>query len=153
MQLLIDHKVIVETTGGYSHSVNGKVERPHQNINNMVRIQLLSRWHIDELWCFWYQYTIWIIYRLIKRCLVSATIVACYKNKNISYTIPFTHLVIWGSSTKSNKRRHVTHTPTWILVPTPLPYNLTLHLKLQMYSSWDIPVTPPLLYTLTLKPV
>ena len=55
MQLFIDHEVIVETTGGYAFSINGKVECPHQTINNTFHIQLLSRVHIYELWCLCYK--------------------------------------------------------------------------------------------------
>ena len=55
MQLYIDYVVIVETTGGYASSIKGKVELTHHTIKNMVHIQLLSRGHHDELWCFCYQ--------------------------------------------------------------------------------------------------
>ena len=59
--------IIVETTGGHASSINGKVERPHQTIKNMVRVQLISRGHSDELWCLCYQYTIWLIARILNR--------------------------------------------------------------------------------------
>ena len=95
MNLCIEHEFIVETTGDYSSSINGKVENPHQITKNMVCIQILYRGHSDELWCFCYQYTIWIIYHLINRRLGTDTIVYCYKHKKISYTIPFIEIFIW----------------------------------------------------------
>ena len=87
MQICIGHEVTVDTNGGYASSINGKVECTKKRINNMVRIQLLPRGHSDELWCLCYQYTIWIISRLIKICLGTAPIVAWYKQKNIYYII------------------------------------------------------------------
>ena len=45
MELCIDHEIIVEINGGYSSSINGKVERPRQTIKNIVCIQLLSCEH------------------------------------------------------------------------------------------------------------
>ena len=95
MQLYIVHEAIVENTGGHASSINGKLEPPHQTINNIVHIQFFSSGHSDELWCFCYQCTICIITRLINRRLVAATIVSFYKHKNIPYTLPFTSFVIW----------------------------------------------------------
>ena len=46
MHLCIDHGVIVDTNDSYSSSINEKEKRPHQYINNVVRIQLLSFVHI-----------------------------------------------------------------------------------------------------------
>ena len=62
----------------------------------MVCIKILSRGHIDELWCFCYQYTIWIISRLINRRLVKDPIVAWYNKNKTPYTIKLTEIVIWG---------------------------------------------------------
>ena len=67
IQLCFDHDIIFKTTGGYASPINRKVELPHQIIKNMVCIQLISCGHTDNLWCFCYQYTIWLIYRLINR--------------------------------------------------------------------------------------
>ena len=75
MQLFIDHYIIVETTGVYTSPINGKVERPRQIINNMVRIQLLSWGHSNELWCFCYKYTILIISQFIEKRLGTDPIV------------------------------------------------------------------------------
>ena len=95
MQIFIEHEVIVETTVWYEYSINVKVEHPQQTINNMVHIKLLSYGHSAGLWCFCYQYTIWIISRLINRRMGKDPIVSWYSNKNIYYIIPFTDLVIW----------------------------------------------------------
>ena len=95
MKLCIKHEVIVETTGGYVSSINLKLEPPHQTIDNMVDIQLLSCGKCDDLWCLCYQYIICLIYLLINRRLDTAPIFAWHKHKNISYTIIFTDLVIW----------------------------------------------------------
>ena len=69
MQVCIDHGVIVDITGSYSSSINGKIELPQQTIKNMVMTQLLSHGHHDDLWRFCYKYTIWIIPRPITRFL------------------------------------------------------------------------------------
>ena len=55
-----------------------------------------SRGHTDNLWCFFYQHTIWLIYRLVNRRLGTSPIVAWYKHKKISYPTPFAELVICG---------------------------------------------------------
>ena len=55
MQLYFDHDIIAEITGAYASSINGKVERPHQTIKNMVHIQILTRYQENHLYCFCYQ--------------------------------------------------------------------------------------------------
>ena len=62
----------------------------------MVRIQILSRGHSDEIWCFCYQYTILIVSCIFNMRLVTAPIVALYNHNNISYTIPCMDIFIWG---------------------------------------------------------
>ena len=74
MKLCFNHDVIIKRTGGYDSSINRKVEYPHHTIKEMVYIQLLSCGHNYELWCFCYQYTLCIIYHLIKRRLGTAPI-------------------------------------------------------------------------------
>ena len=75
----------------------------------MVCIQLLSRGHSDELCCFCYKYTTWLMSGLINRLLGMAPISAWYNHNIIFYTIPFTDLVIWRckiyiiNSKKENK--------------------------------------------------
>ena len=84
-----DYDIISETTGVYASSINGKVECTHPTIKNMVRIQLLSRGHTDDPWCFCYHYIVRIIYRLINMRLGTHPIVSWYKHKNIYYVIPY----------------------------------------------------------------
>ena len=57
------------------------------------------------------------------------------------------------SSTTSKGRMHWTHTPTHILIPSPLQYTLTLSLQVHMDYSRDIPIPPISLSTLTPRPV
>ena len=90
MQLCVDHEYIVETIWKYDSSINWKVYRPHQTMNNMFCIQLLSCGQRYDLWCVCYQYTIWIISWIINRCLGISTIFAWHNHKNVFYTIPFT---------------------------------------------------------------
>ena len=96
MQICFYHEVIVETTSAYASSINWKLGLPDHIINNMVRIQLLSHGHSYNLWCLCCHYIFCIISFLINIHLVTAPIVSWYKHRNISYTIPFVELVIWG---------------------------------------------------------
>ena len=52
--------IIVQTTGGYTSSINGKSESPNKTIDNITRAILLKQSHKKELWCFAYQYAIWL---------------------------------------------------------------------------------------------
>ena len=54
------------------------------------------QWHTNDLWCFCYQYTIWIICFSVNRCLGIYPIVDWYKYNNVYYITPFEELVIWG---------------------------------------------------------
>ena len=129
MQLWIKHEVILEITEVYIYSINGEVKLPHKTINDMVRIQLLFHVKTGELWCFCYQYTNLIIFRLMNRRLGTATIL-WYKHKNIYYTIPFTDLVILGwknyiNKSKQEKMALNTHnnTDTCAFPPAIYPYS------------------------------
>ena len=62
----------------------------------MVCIELIFRGNNNDLWCFCYQYIIWLVSCLINRWLCTASIVAWYKHKNISHSIPFLEVFIWG---------------------------------------------------------
>ena len=52
--------IIVQTIGGDVSSINGKSESPNKTIDNITRDILLKSSHKKELWCFAYQYAIWI---------------------------------------------------------------------------------------------
>jgi hypothetical protein len=49
---LLHHRVTLDTTGGYSSFLNGKVERPHQTISQLVRAMILNSGHTPDLWCY-----------------------------------------------------------------------------------------------------
>ena len=49
---------IVQTTGGYASSLNGKSESPNNTLANITRALLLNSSHKKELWYFSYQYAI-----------------------------------------------------------------------------------------------
>ena len=52
--------IIVQTTGGYSSSFNGKIESPKKKLANITRALLLNSTRKKKIWCFTYQYAIWI---------------------------------------------------------------------------------------------
>ena len=52
--------IIVQTTGVYASYINGKIGSPNKKIANTTRSLLLNSSHKKELWCFDYQYAIWI---------------------------------------------------------------------------------------------
>ena len=56
------------------------------------------------------------------------------------------------SSTPSKGKRHCNPVPTQILVLSPLTYTFIFSLKANIDYSWDIPIPPKLLSTLTLRP-
>jgi hypothetical protein len=49
---LIQHKISLQTTGGYASFLNGKVERHHRTIAQMVRSLLLNSGLPSDLWCY-----------------------------------------------------------------------------------------------------
>ena len=53
--------VNVESTGGYESTLNGKAERPHRTVKNMMRCQLIGSALPDPLWCLSYQFSILIL--------------------------------------------------------------------------------------------
>jgi hypothetical protein len=61
---ILDNNITMDTTGGYSSFLNGKVECPHQTISQLVRAMLLNSGHPPSTWCYCaenatdiYQYT------------------------------------------------------------------------------------------------
>ena len=52
--------IIVQTTGGDASSLHGKSESPNRTLANITRALLLNSIHKKELWCFAYQYAIWL---------------------------------------------------------------------------------------------
>ena len=52
--------IIVQTTGGDESYLNGKIEIPNNILANITKDLLLNSSHKEELWCFAYQYAIWL---------------------------------------------------------------------------------------------
>ena len=50
--------IVVQTTGGYVYSINGKPERPHNTLAIIKKALLINSSHKRKLWCFNYQYNI-----------------------------------------------------------------------------------------------
>ena len=82
----------VKTTGGYESTINVKVERSNRTLKDMVRAQLISRSHGEKSWCFWYQYSIWMVCRLINQFINTAPIILWLKGK---HKIKFWEMIIW----------------------------------------------------------
>ena len=72
--------LVVESTGGYTSSLNGKAERPFRTIKNMIRVQLMSRAIDDKLWCCCFQYSIWLLRRLYNRTINDIPILLWFNN-------------------------------------------------------------------------
>jgi len=49
---LLARSIPLESTGGYASFLNGKIERPHRMIANMVRAMLLNSGLPNNLWCY-----------------------------------------------------------------------------------------------------
>ena len=52
--------IIVQTTGGDASSLNGKSESPNKTLANIIRSIILNSSLKKEIWCFAYQYSMWI---------------------------------------------------------------------------------------------
>ena len=52
--------IIVQNTGADAYSLIGKNEIPNKTLANITRAILLNSIHKKELWCFAYQYAIWL---------------------------------------------------------------------------------------------
>jgi hypothetical protein len=50
--LLTQHSIILETTGGHASFLNGKVERPNRTIADMVRALYFNAGHSPDKWCY-----------------------------------------------------------------------------------------------------
>eukprot|EP00978_Attheya_sp_CCMP212_P030984 scaffold115760_cov65-Attheya_sp.AAC.3 len=90
--LISELGLVLQTTGGYASSLNGKSEATHRLVKNMVRSMLQSRGHQDDKWCYAYSYTLWLLRRLLNRC-VSNTPYEAWHNKKPS----FKDMLIFGS--------------------------------------------------------
>ena len=52
--------IIVKNTGGYASFLGGKSESHNKTLATITRALLLNSSHKKELWCFAYQYAIWL---------------------------------------------------------------------------------------------
>ena len=52
--------IIVQNTGVYTSSLNGKSKIPNNTLANITRYFSLYSIHKKELWCFVYQYAVWL---------------------------------------------------------------------------------------------
>ena len=83
--------IIVHNTGGDASSLDGKSESPNKTLANITRALLLNSRHKKELWCFSYQYTIWLS-RRTENIL----------HGDVPYFLwhgirpPYKHIKIWG---------------------------------------------------------
>ncbi len=51
-KFLIHRRLTLETTGGHSSFLNGKIERPHRTISQLVRAMILNAGQIPSTWCY-----------------------------------------------------------------------------------------------------
>jgi hypothetical protein len=49
---LIKRRLTLETTGGHSSFLNGKIERPHHTISQLVHAMILNAGHSTTTWCY-----------------------------------------------------------------------------------------------------
>ncbi len=51
-KFLIQRRLTLETTGGHSSFLNGKIERPHRTLSQMVRAMIINAGHSPTTWCY-----------------------------------------------------------------------------------------------------
>jgi hypothetical protein len=51
-EFLFARSITLESTSGYASFLNGKIERPHRTIANMVQAMLLNSGLTSNLWCY-----------------------------------------------------------------------------------------------------
>ena len=83
--------IIVQNTGGDASSLNVKSESPNKNISNTTKYILLNSSHEEVLWCFAYQYAIWIS-RQTENILRGDVPYFIWHGIRLSYK----HIKIWG---------------------------------------------------------
>ena len=83
--------IIFKTTGGDEYYLNGKSEIPNKKLANIIRALLLNSSHKKELWCFAYQYAIWISCRSENRFHGDFNYFLWHGPRN-----SYKHIKIWG---------------------------------------------------------
>ena len=84
----------VQTTGGYASTINGKAETPNRTIKRMIRTMLIGAGLPDELWCFAFQYAIFLLRNRYNRLIDSVPAHLWNPNKP---PIHIKNIPIWGS--------------------------------------------------------
>jgi hypothetical protein len=88
---LLHHRITLDTTGGYSSFLNGKVERPHQTIAQLVRAMLINSGHSPDTWCYCAE-TAADIYRYTYHSTIQTSPYHAWYNIKPSIS----HLRVWG---------------------------------------------------------
>jgi hypothetical protein len=88
---LIHHCITLDTTGGYSSFLNGKVERPHQTIAQLVCAMLINSGHSSDTWCYCAEHAA-DIYRYTYHTAIQTSPYQAWYNIKPSIS----HLRIWG---------------------------------------------------------
>ena len=52
--------ITVQITGGDASSFNSKSKTPNKKLDNTTRDLLTNLSHKEEIWCLYYQYSIWV---------------------------------------------------------------------------------------------
>ena len=90
--LFKETNIVLQTTGGYASTINGKAERPHRSVKNMIRAPLMGSNSPDEWWCFCGQYSSVIHNNMLNR-MTGKPPLEFFDRK----TIPITKLFPFGS--------------------------------------------------------
>ena len=83
--------IIVQTKGGDAYSLNGKSESPNKTLSNITRALLLNSSHKKELWCFAFQYSIWLSLRTDNILCGDVTYFILHGTRP-----SYKHIKIWG---------------------------------------------------------
>ena len=76
-----DLHMTIESIKGYESTINVKVNRLDLTYTNMVWAQLIDRVHNDKFLWSWYQYSIWLVVRLINNHIGTEPTTPCLKLK------------------------------------------------------------------------
>jgi hypothetical protein len=88
---LIHQHITLDTTGSYSSFLNGKVERPHQTIAQIVRAMIINSGHNMNTWCYCAETAADIYHQTYHSALQKSPYKAWYHIKP-----SISHLRVWG---------------------------------------------------------
>ena len=86
--------IAVQTTGGYNSEANGMVESPIKPVKRMMRAMIVGAGFGDEMWCFSFQYALYVLDRSYHRMLDDMPL-AKWNDGNWEYNVR--DLLIFGS--------------------------------------------------------